>query len=361
MISFVRNTFEGFIFTEYSISPTSLGLIRILYSCYMLLIIGVPDLGWISIYPDYFFQPPQYSIGGLFENFPPSAYFEISRILLVIFLCFLLFGFKTKLAGILISLLFILNFNFLYSFGKINHDTLYYSILPLIMSFSCWGAEFSILPKQEKQINNPSWPIALLALLYSFSLFSAGVPKLLSGYLDISYSAVYTFVEHYYYGVGRNLFLISFFAKLDSAIFWEIIDYLTVIWEVGFLIAVFKRKIFRWFIITGIFFHLVTLLMLNISFVGNIPIYLLFLNWKVWESRLNKFYLFKGFYKLLTMKVFIVITALFVLRFLLFRLPNPVWLIATSSGKTLSLIVLLTVCLIWIIDFRISFYTKQNE
>jgi hypothetical protein len=49
--------FDGFIFQEYSVSPSSLGIFRILYAI-SILAIYLPQGLWIASFPSSFFNPP---------------------------------------------------------------------------------------------------------------------------------------------------------------------------------------------------------------------------------------------------------------------------------------------------------------
>jgi hypothetical protein len=62
-------------------------------------------------------------------------------------------------------------------------------------------------------------------------------------------------------------------------VFWELLDWGTVLFEMGFLVAVVRKRTMRLFLAAAIGFHLGTLLMLNIAFVFNYIVYAVFISW----------------------------------------------------------------------------------
>ncbi|WP_147294157.1 HTTM domain-containing protein [Pontibacter diazotrophicus] len=157
------------------------------------------------------------------------------------------------------------------------------------MSFSNWGAAYSLdakLKHQDRVVQN--WPVVLLALILSFAMFSAGLPKLLGGWLDISTHAVRGHFLREFYVNERQDLLAPFFLNLNSALVWEFFDYAGVFLEVFFIFAIIRPNLFRFFVICAIFFHVFNYLMLNIAFSINIILYLLFVDWGMIISKLRK-------------------------------------------------------------------------
>jgi hypothetical protein len=260
--------------------PGALGLYRIAYAALVLLVLGVPPFRWISQKPDIFFNPPIYSIANLFDGFPPTYFFVGLEATVVVSLTFLLFGFKTRWASWLLALGLFTGFGWSYAYGKINHDTLLMALVPLVMGFSNWGAHFSIdqrqgaAPERER-----AWPVAVLALLLGFAMFTAGVPKLLSGWLDLTTQAVHGHTIRQHYDFYADQLLTPRLMSFDQPVFWEILDYSAVLFEIGFLLAVFRLPVFRLFVTLAVLFHLANCFMLNIDFSRNIAFYLLFIHW----------------------------------------------------------------------------------
>lgn len=281
---------DFFLNNEYSISGTGLGIYRICYSSFFLLF-GVPTYSWISQNPDIFFSPPRYSISTLFSGFPPFEFFFFLDLLIVVLFVFLLFGYKTKVVSISITVLLILGNSFKYSFGKIDHDII--SVLvPFLMSFSGWGATLSIdSHKISSSSNNykvSGLPITLIAIVIGFGFFSAGLPKFFSWVdFDLATQGVRNWVIRGYYFLGRDDFLLPAFAKISDPLFWELLDYSAVSFEIGFIFSVFKRKYFRGFVCLAIAFHFSNLLILNIGFTNLLIVYLLFIDWGLVTDKIN--------------------------------------------------------------------------
>ena len=278
---------DCWIFEEYRVPPRALSAFRIVYATFVLLIIGVPPFRWIGGKPDLFFHPPRFSVVHLFGGFPaPPFFWGLDGVVTLLFV-FLLFGFRTRWTSRLLALGLLMGFSWSYAYGKINHDTLLMALVPLVMSFSHWGAHFS-LDQVHRQASRPAsapppeqyWPVALLALLLGFAMFSAGMPKLLSGWLDPTTHAVQGYTLRQHYDFFADQLLTPIMMHYDNPFFWEALDYSAVLFEVGFLLAVIKQPVFRFFIVLTVIFHLVNCLMLNIGFSRNIALYWLFIDWR---------------------------------------------------------------------------------
>jgi len=283
--------YDEWINNSYPINFEALGIYRIIYSLYVLFISGIPNWSWLSDLPDDIYTPPFFSIASLFSGFPDYyLLLSISGIVCVLYIL-LLFGFKTTFVSILIPTLYFIGNSFLYSRGKIDHTDLFLILIPLVMAFSNWGSSFSIdsntKPKQVKPSN--SWPVTLMSLLIGFAFFSAGLPKLLGGWLNLNTHGVKGIFYNYYYTQGHQNYLASFFLEIQNDLFWETLDYLTVFFEVSFLFTIIIPTIFRFYIYIAIIFHMVIFLMLNIIFSDNLVAYLLFINWNIVLRFLEKF------------------------------------------------------------------------
>lgn len=279
-IRLIAGRLDHWIFEEYQVPPGALSLYRIIYAAFVLLVVGSPPFRWISNKPDIFFNPPTYSITNLFEGFPSVYFFWGLEVVIIILLVFLLFGFQTRWTSLLLALGLFTGFGWSYAYGKINHDTLLMALVPLVMGFSHWGAHFSLdqrnrtAPGRER-----AWPVALLALLLGFAMFTAGVPKLLSGWLDPATQAVQGHTIRQHYDFFADQFMTPWLITFDNPLFWEVLDYSAVLFEVGFLLAVVRQPLFRLFVALVVIFHLANCFMLNIDFSRNIALYLLFVYW----------------------------------------------------------------------------------
>jgi hypothetical protein len=277
---------------EYVLPQGALSLFRIIYASFVLFIIGVPRFRWIAERPDFFFDPPSFSLAGFFSGFPGYFFFLSIDMLLVILFVMLLFGLYTRLVTMGIGLLMVVGFSFYYSFGKINHDAFLMIYVPFAMVFSNWNRYFS-LDRQRKSFSahqaEKHWPVLLLAILLGFAMFSAGVPKLLDGWLNINTQAVKGFVVNFnYYDTSPERFLQPYLIGLDFPLFWEMMDYTAVLFEVLFLLAVIRRRLFMAFVVMAVTFHTMNILFFSISFVNNLALYLLFIEWKPVLSKFNR-------------------------------------------------------------------------
>jgi len=270
--------FEGFPVTAYG-----LAVYRIAYALFVLLILDPGHSAYFNFrplaeLPDSFFLPPPGPMQ-LLGGFPPSWFFNSLHVALDLSLVALLLGYRTQLASWLIGTLFLIGFGFLFSAGKINH-VLLFVLLPWLMSFTNWGAAWSLDARQGRtRPEVASWPLALLALLVGFALFTAGFTKLIGGWLDPTTQATQGHWLKQYFIVGRQDLLAELVTYPWPVGLWELLDWGTVFLELGFLPAAFVPRAFRLFLAGMVGFHLSTALLLNITFVQNLIVYAAFLNW----------------------------------------------------------------------------------
>lgn len=304
------NTFDRIIFDSFVLSPEALGLYRIFYALFFLLF-GVPNFTWISNYPAAFYNPPLVSLHTFFTSFPSYGFLFIISVGTCVLTTLLLFGYKTRLSSFLLALFIFTGKSFAYSFGKIDHDFLIW-IIPLIMSFSNWGAAYSVDAKAKLQDRKvESWPVVLLALVLCMAMFSAGLPKLIEGWLDVSTHAVRGHFLREYYLNERQELLAPFFLNLNLPMVWEFFDYSGVFLEIGFLFAIVRPNLFRFFIVCAIMFHLFNYLMLNIAFTVNFVLYLLFIDWRMIINKLRKHNILLTIERAINVKNMLIVTVLY--------------------------------------------------
>ncbi|MEM7104585.1 MAG: hypothetical protein AAF502_15720 [Bacteroidota bacterium] len=188
----------------------------------------------------------------------------------------LLFGFKTRISGVLHTCFLLVAFAFVFSFGNIYHLILW-AIFPLVMSFTNWGNSFSI----DRLIGNSKrpvegWPIALMSYFIGFAFFTSGIAKMTGGWLNIEESATYQYLVLVTFQTGRLGFFNELLLDASNSFLWELIDWFVVWFETLFLFAVLKKSIFRWFCVFGIIFHFAILVLLEISFSIHLVVFLVF-------------------------------------------------------------------------------------
>lgn len=264
-------------------SKEGLGLFRILFGLFVLFILSPGhtlkyNYSFLGSLPDGLFTPPV-GVFALLDGFYDPVFFLVIHILIYVFTVGVLVGYRTKISSRALTVLFLVGNGFFYSLGKVDHDMLFV-ILPFIMSFSNWGARFSVderLNIGEREVK--TFPIMVLGVFVGFMMFTAGLPKILGGWLDPNTSAVYGRVVTSFFEKGRGDLLASSMIYIDNKVFWELFDYSTIIFEIGLLVSLRKVNVFRAFIVIGVLFHYGVLMMMNISFAVHIIVYAAFIDW----------------------------------------------------------------------------------
>lgn len=277
--------FDRWIFDSFSVDAAGLGLYRIAVALFSLLIL-MPGYGGLRFdavarLPDALYLPPPGPMQWM-PGFPPPLVFDVLHGALYLSLTALLFGYRTRWASIVTTILLLIGSGWFFSAGKINH-TMLFVLLPLVMAFSNWGAAFSIDARLRGTSQTPSvasWPLTLAALLTGFAMFTAGVPKILGGWLDPSTQAVQSRVIDQFFVHERQDLLAPIALHLDAPWLWEGLDWITVLFEVGFLVAIVHPVSTRLFAAAAVLFHAGVMLIMNIAFLPNLPIYAAFLPWR---------------------------------------------------------------------------------
>lgn len=265
IIEWLENTWKPTFF--------QLGLTRILF-CLGFIVVGLPHFNQISGYDLEFFDPPvgvSLVLGPITsENF----WWNFDLIIRIVFVL-VLAGFRTKESSIAFGLLMIFGFSYEYSYGKINHN-IFPVIFPLIMAFTNWGGALSIdsIRKQNLKITPKGWPLTFLSFLLGWGYFTAGLPKLIGGWLDPSYSSTAGFILRRYYSSSGPLYLNEMFVKINSLFINKVFDYSTLIFELGFILTIFWSAVYLRAVGVAVMFHLGVLLTVNIPFTLHVLVFL---------------------------------------------------------------------------------------
>jgi hypothetical protein len=275
---------------SYQIDKEQLGFYRIMYSLFILLTGAIPNLQLeqLSLYPDSFFTPP-IGFAMFFDGFPSEVFCHILYITTIVLAVMMLFGVYTKWASLLFSLLVMLGYSFLFSLGKINHNTGFF-FLPAFMAFSGWGNAYSfdtqrnsMKIKEKLSTSKGSFWIFMYAFTLGWLFWTASLPKIIGGWLNPSTHAVLGWFMNSYYGDDAQRFLAPMFTKTlnqwYSGVFWELADWFTIFFEFLFLWAVFKRTRMILFCAFACVFHWLVLNVLNIPSAGFLLCYVLFIDW----------------------------------------------------------------------------------
>lgn len=272
--------FTRWIFNSYHPTVQGLALFR-MFAALMFLFFLMPDAtiyAELANFPDDFFSPPPGPMM-LFSSFPPVWFFYMIHAFLVISWLAVLLGYKTHKASLAAALFMLILLGFIFSIGKVNHQMLLV-LLPAIMAFSNWGGTFSLdaqISGEKAEANG--WPLTLLALFIGFMMFTAGFPKILGGWLNGDTLAARGHLFNQYFVRGRTELLSGFMVEINVPVVWSLLDWATVLFETGFLIAVLRAGWTRLFVCFAVLFHFSTMLTLNIAFLVNFPAYAAFLPW----------------------------------------------------------------------------------
>nr|WP_163381271.1 HTTM domain-containing protein [Cyclobacterium sp. SYSU L10401] len=250
-----------------------LGLTRILF-CLGFFIFDLPQFIEIASFELVFFDPPP-GISRLIGPITSEDFWWTFDLILRISFALILIGFRTKASSIIFGLLLLFGFTYDYSYGKINHN-IFPVIFPLLMAFTNWGGALSIDALRNRTRNKipKGWPLTFLSFLLGWGYFTAGLPKLIGGWLDVSYSTTAGFILRRYYSGADPMYLNEMFVKINNLFIYKILDYSTLLFELGFILTIFWSALFLRAIGIAAMFHLGVLLTVNIPFSLHVLVFL---------------------------------------------------------------------------------------
>ncbi|WP_157180098.1 MULTISPECIES: HTTM domain-containing protein [unclassified Rhodococcus (in: high G+C Gram-positive bacteria)] len=261
----------------YRAGPTYLGVVRILFALY---VIARPvDYEWAGKVPAAFFQPAPGPFSWL-DHAPAPAFLlglEITRLVLAVAL---LIGYRTVGVSFAMAIVLVTGSGIANSFGKVDHFILF-EILPFAMAAAGWGAALSLDAHRAKNSHRArpisrGLPILMWAMTVAFALFTAALPKAISGWLDPSREATRGFVARDIVDPTKVGPLTSRVFQIDSEWFWKLLDYATIVAEGWLIVLVLFPVLFRIGIAIILVFHLGVYLTLGIEFDSYLFVYLPF-------------------------------------------------------------------------------------
>jgi hypothetical protein len=271
----ISRIWHRFVFDEYTTSSESLVLFRTLFAA-LLLVLYVPRFLWISQFPDSFFRPPLGLTALFFTGFPPTWVFIALNVVLIGALVCLLAGRHVATATYLTTGALLFGNAWAYSFGKIDHDILLV-IAPLFLLAAGWDGK-----RQAR-----AWPMALFALSLAAAMFTAAFQKAVSGWLDPTASAVFGHGLRNAIADHRESTAWHLAVQVLPFAAWKMADYLTLAFEVGFLVAMFRRRSFLILCAVACLFHFGVALLMQIMFLTNVIAYAAFVHWDQVAARLT--------------------------------------------------------------------------
>ena len=244
-------------------------------------VIVVPvDLLWIARVPVESFNPRP----GLFSLMTEPPHESVLIVLMLakaILGAMVAVGLWTIPCSIALTFSMILASGISYSFSKVDHFILF-EITPIFLALAGWGRVWSLdaLWRRRRgaavRADANGLPVLLFAMTIGWAMLSAAAPKLLSGWLDPDRFATRGYV-------ARDIALNEKIGPLgpamlsiDSAAFWKLMDYATVVVEAGLILFVFFPLLYRIWLLILSGFHVGVFLGLGISFLDYVLVYAVF-------------------------------------------------------------------------------------
>ncbi|MEL7424698.1 MAG: hypothetical protein AAFN81_17045 [Bacteroidota bacterium] len=270
--------FRSTLLRQYRTTDDSLAVFRIAYALFWLYLLGVPYLAWLSGNPDFVLIPKPF-LSWLLSSPPNPLLLHVLTFTTFGALTALLLGWRTYWASGMTTVLLLITQALTFSFGKIDH-TIITVLVPFLLRNTGWGNCYSLDGPVAESIPQQNGNALLeLAIILGFAYWTAGVVKVFGGWLNQDLVAVYAYCTSFLArgDVFFNAYLVRYLPLQEYFLFWKSLDVLTVVFECGFLLAVWHRACLHWYIPLALLFHLAIGAMLGITFWIHGLVFLAFL------------------------------------------------------------------------------------
>jgi uncharacterized membrane protein YphA (DoxX/SURF4 family) len=234
------------------------------------------DISWIAEVPSDFVNPRP----GLFAfitGVPSAGLLTAIMTAKLVLGVMVAIGFWTLPASVALTACMMVASGITYSFSKIDH----FELAPVFLALAGWGGAWSVDAFLGRRAGKPRRPIhGLPVLLYgmtiAWGMLSAAAPKAANGWLDPSRHATRGYLVRDI-ALGEKIGpLGEQLLSINSGLFWNFLDYMTIIAEGGLILVVFFPLMFRLWLVMIIAFHVGVYLALGINFSDNLLAYAVF-------------------------------------------------------------------------------------
>lgn len=272
---------------------TTLGIIRAGVSGVFLIAIlftSVSDFGYL---PVTIFNPTgvmQIFSWGFYDRLVTPGGMAALKCAMVLSLLMSTVGYLTRISSVTSALL-ILFFQGLLRNWRFTHDEMLGVYFLIILACTPCGDGFSVdsLPGADRRRRKSfvyGYPILLMQALMAWSYFSSAVIKLrVAGlsYLDPDKMPTYAII-HSLDNLHDTQFRLAFLLPSYRDVVPLAVS-LILVWELLFPLAVVWKRA-RWaFLLVGVLFHFSTMFLMNIFFPYTLAMYLVFVDWPRWMTR----------------------------------------------------------------------------
>jgi uncharacterized membrane protein YphA (DoxX/SURF4 family) len=301
----MQKAIDGLLFDTFRTSVRTQAIYRIVFSLFLLISISpnsqIAKVQHWSRLPGNVAADAFYPTLGPAMALPPPTVVahRAVNVLMLVGAYLLLIGLYTRPVSLLLSLGFVLTRMWVYTSGKVDHDILFV-ITPACLAFSRWGDDLSVDSLRNAPDLGPSdrdaWPFAMLAILVAFGMANSGLQKALGGWLSYSDLAVVSWIVYAGEFWEKSSVAYSYLETILSSPWWMLksLDFITVFFEIGFIIAIWRRSTFQMFCLCAILFHFGTKLLFDIYFRHQLIVYVAFFSLEtLWPTgvteRLSKY------------------------------------------------------------------------
>lgn len=240
-------------------SPDDLALSRQVFFV-LFLLFGLSNFSVAANYDPELVVFPSLSPAYFIGQIPSAGFLAFLTVLNVGSALALVFNWRPMLNTVLFCLSYVIGRSFVYSYGKVDHYDIFIPVFPLVGMLAGWG----------QPVRKTFFPVAGAYFVMAFAIglvfLTAGIPKLLTGWLSWQDQQVQYVVINYTYGIEQSHIGQWMLDTIHSAWAWEVLDWLAVGFECLLIVLIIKPHWFWWGLGACALFHLANFLMLGINF-----------------------------------------------------------------------------------------------
>jgi len=243
--------------------------------CVFLLLAAAPNFGWLDSTPRGLFDPPRLGIANV-VGMPPSPFFAALDGSIVLAIVGVMFGVAQRTLTWALVAANIVGISFAYTFGKIDHTQVFLLVVLASMAYCDWGESL-----QEEATAQRRCDVALAVAggSLAFGFATAAVPKLLSWVdLNLGTSGILSWYFPGRVELWRTGLLTGATSHIPVALL-ELLDVVAPLFELAAVAAVlWSRRAWLGYLVAASFFHLANVLLLEIPFVPQAFLYVVFVD-----------------------------------------------------------------------------------
>lgn len=210
----------------------------------------------------------------------PLPFYYFLYLIYILSIVFVLFRYREILFSILAVIILLLFQGYSFSFEKIDHGQVTLTYAAMLMPALLYEIKIQDQYKSSPDSHKISWTLFLIQLTIAGVYFLAGAEKLFTSGFDWATAETFrSYVRLHEQSLGIIV--------AENKLLAHLLPWGALLFQLGFILVLFQKRLTLLFLILGIFFHLGTKLLMDIGpYISSwIFVYIFFVDWDVVSLR----------------------------------------------------------------------------